>query len=402
MTRASNLLRTRTQERSPMEMPRGMWLRAWVPPWVVMLSIVVYGAGLVVVMIPGMGWRIGGAVSLGALALGAPIASMVAMYRMRRARARAHWYRLCPKCRGDLRLCEPEGGCPGCGQAYTPESLLKHWEGTDAKSAAAKRWRPLSARAVISPALIMGVAPMLVGLVAAFVLVKLGVLPPQFAMLVFIAVGPTTGLLGSWVAKRDRRDFEAIERAGFMTCPECVATLAPPSDAERGEACCGGCGQQYSMPWLVQTWTGSYAHVLGFGVGKDGKPAWNARQGMDLGSRRLAIGFGVAALLCVAVIAMLNPFVGFTSLPPAAMIAMAAAMVVGVLVFTGIMVKRSGYHYTRMIRLRAHGYRFCPECGYDLRESAAEGTCPECGVGYDGESLRTRWERGARVEPPAL
>lgn len=388
--------------RRPMEMPRGMWLRAWAPPCVVVMSIVLYGAGLLVVMMPGTGWQIGGAVGVGALALGAPIATTVSMYRMRRARARAHWYRLCPKCRCDLRLCEPEGGCPGCGQAYSPESLLKLWEGTDPKSAAAKRWRPLSARSVLSPILIMGVVPMLVGLVAAFVLVNLRVLPPQFAMLVFIAVGPGTGLLGSWVAKRDRRDFEAIEKCEFLTCPECVATLPPPSDGARGEACCVGCGQRYSMSWLVQTWTGSYAHVVGFGLGKDGKPAWNTQRGLDLGSRRLAIGFGVVALAGVAVLPLLNPYVGFMSLPPAAMITFAAALVLGLMIFAGMLVKRTGSHFTRMIRLRAHGYRFCPECGYDLRESAAEGLCPECGVGYDAGSLRTRWERGAKVEPPEM
>ncbi|MCW5768879.1 MAG: hypothetical protein KIT19_09360 [Phycisphaeraceae bacterium] len=385
---------------------RLVW-RAWGAPVVVFVCVTVFASALFPISVPGVGWTIA-AVAGVCVIVGAPIVVAAGSRRYTLARARAYWYRICPACGADLRRCDDAGACPACAAAYTHDVLLRHWERTDSKSARAKRWRPLTARGVFSPVFLMAIAPMVLGLGAAWFLVSTGVLPRSMAMMGFIVIGPMMGVLGTLVGKRDRRDFERIEKGGFLTCPECLVELPALSDAEKGEACCFGpvggagfgpggvCGQRYSQGWLEETWKGSYAHVVG------GKGTAGGGFGVDRGSQRLAMWFGVVALVVVGVLALLNPMVGFMSLHPAVLGALGAALVVGLLVFAVLLVKRSGSHYTRMIRLRAHGYRFCPECGYDLRESAAEGMCPECGVGYDAESLRTRWERGARVEPPEI
>ncbi len=384
---------------------RLVW-RAWGQPLVVFVCVTVLVSVQCLLFVPGIGWMVAAYVGAACVLIGGTIVIAVGMKRQRLARARASWYRICPSCRADLRRCDDAGACPACATAYTHDVLLRHWEGMDSKSARAKRWRPRTARGVFSPVFLMAAAPPAAGLLAAWFLMSMGVLPRSMAMMAFIVVGPAMGALGALVMKRDRRDFEAIEKGGFLTCPECLGKLPALSDAEKGEACClgeglglgGRCGQRYSHTWLEETWRMSYGHV----VGVDGKGKAAGRFGIDRGSQRLAMWFGVVALGVVAALALLNPVVGFASLHPAVIGVVGAALVVGALVFTVLLVKRSGYHYTRMIRLRAHGYRACPECGYDLRESAAEGTCPECGVGYDAASLRTRWERGARVEPPEM
>lgn len=42
-------------------------------------------------------------------------------------------------------------------------------------------------------------------------------------------------------------------------------------------------------------------------------------------------------------------------------------------------------------RLRADRFKFCPDCGYDLRGSSDEGPCPECAALYDLEFLEQTW-----------
>lgn len=384
---------------------RLVW-RAWAQPLLVFVCVTLFASVLCPISVPGIGWMMAAYVGAACVLIGVPIVVGLGLKRQRVALARASWYRICPSCGADLRRCDDAGACPACAKAYTHDVLLRHWEGMDSKSARAKRWRPRSARGVFSPVFLMAVLPPGGGLLAAWFLVSTGVLPRPMAMMAFIAIGPMMGALGTLVMKRDRRDFEQIEKGGFLTCPECLVELPALSDAEKGEACClgeglglgGRCGQRYSHAWLEETWRMSYGHV----VGVDGKGKATGRFGIDRGSQRLAMWFGAIALVVVGVLALLNPVVGFMTLHPAVIGAVGAALVVGVLVFTVLLVRRSGSHFTRMIRLRAHGYRACPECGYDLRESAAEGTCPECGVAYDAASLRTRWERGARVEPPEI
>lgn len=43
------------------------------------------------------------------------------------------------------------------------------------------------------------------------------------------------------------------------------------------------------------------------------------------------------------------------------------------------------------LRLKAASFRFCADCGYDLRGCPAEGACPECGASYDAEFLEHTW-----------
>lgn len=42
-------------------------------------------------------------------------------------------------------------------------------------------------------------------------------------------------------------------------------------------------------------------------------------------------------------------------------------------------------------RLQADRFKFCPDCGYDLRGSSDEGPCPECAALYDLEFLEQTW-----------
>ncbi|MBI1824869.1 MAG: hypothetical protein HY287_03210 [Planctomycetes bacterium] len=41
----------------------------------------------------------------------------------------------------------------------------------------------------------------------------------------------------------------------------------------------------------------------------------------------------------------------------------------------------------------------CPECAYDLTGLSAKGKCPECGLGYDEESLYFYWRPKIRKGP---
>ena len=42
-------------------------------------------------------------------------------------------------------------------------------------------------------------------------------------------------------------------------------------------------------------------------------------------------------------------------------------------------------------RAAAASNLLCPNCAYDLRDSAATGTCPECGRAYEHEAVRAQW-----------
>lgn len=50
-------------------------------------------------------------------------------------------------------------------------------------------------------------------------------------------------------------------------------------------------------------------------------------------------------------------------------------------------------HETRdeFFRLKADRFKFCPDCGYDLRGCADEGPCPECAAVYDLDFLEQTW-----------
>lgn len=376
--------------------------RLWAPLLAMLVFVAGYSAGILALALRSNVAMISTLGGLAVLVLGAPIVIGVGMKRRTLARARGFWYRICPGCGHDLRACDEAGPCPGCSRPYTPETLVKHWEGTDSKSASAKRWRPLSARGVLSPAMLMGIGPAAVGLVMAHVLLHLGLVPRTMAPLGLVLAGPLVSIAAPWLVARDKRDFKRVEGAGFLVCPECAGALPALSDVERGEACClgvvggrvGRCGQRYSHAWLARTWTQSYAHVSG----TRGPGHWRP----DRGARRMSIVFGLTMFGVAIVLGLLSQTVSFVSLPLPLAGTGIAVIAVATMVFVVLIARHSGYHHTRMVRLRAHGYRFCPECGYDLRESAAEGVCPECGFAYTPELLRKGWEGEPRAEPPAL
>ncbi|OAB63621.1 hypothetical protein AY599_08705 [Leptolyngbya valderiana BDU 20041] len=65
-----------------------------------------------------------------------------------------------------------------------------------------------------------------------------------------------------------------------------------------------------------------------------------------------------------------------------------------------------------VVRAQRAGGLLCPECTYDLRDSDATGTCPECGRAYEHDAVRAQWieaerrlkpgkTRPANDEPPA-
>ncbi len=62
-------------------------------------------------------------------------------------------------------------------------------------------------------------------------------------------------------------------------------------------------------------------------------------------------------------------------------------------VFTILCMRRlHGLHVMAMARrlVECRG-RICTHCGYDLRGSAAEGVCPECGRGYTMVEVQEAW-----------
>jgi hypothetical protein len=67
-----------------------------------------------------------------------------------------------------------------------------------------------------------------------------------------------------------------------------------------------------------------------------------------------------------------------------------------VCVVPGMVSGLAGVWYARGLK-REHLRAFeaqgllCWRCGYDLRGLGASGTCPECGVGYEGDDLKRRW-----------
>lgn len=372
--------------------PGFLW-RAWAPPSIVFIVTVAYSAALMALILPGAARPVIAWLTGAVFILAAPIPILAARHRSRRARARASWYRVCPHCREDLRLIGDEGECPACHRAYTRDALIKRWEGTDAKSARARRWRPLSGRGVLSPMFLMSLLPMTIGLLPAYAIVWLGIVPANMAPIALGLTGPVFALFGPSIIKRDRRDFSLIEKGGFCTCPECLGSLPALAEPE-SQACCSTCGERYSMPWLEETWKLSYAHV---GAAGKGYAVWQP----DRGARRIGIFLGIVLLGVALAYWTLRGVVPWISSPLVIGIGV-GLVVIAALACAGAVAIRSGYHHSRMIALRAHGYRFCPDCGYDLRDSDTEGPCPECGVAYSPESLQRRWEREPKVDPPAL
>ena len=385
------------------------------------LYVAGFAAGTIAIVMPlfTLLWAIGAGIV--ALFLGVLIAIPVAARKCRVLRAREADYRICPTCRGPLAESSPdrssELACTPCNKRYTRESLVRAWERTDEKAANAKRWPPLSQRAPIPLPVLAGLLPAAVGLLLALIVMQLGIVPRSMAPMSMIFIGPLTAIFAPMIVRRDARDFTRIKEKSFRVCPECLADLPladlphadlphadlPQDDVTRTDAPesgggapsrCASCTHAYTPASLESVWTAAYAHVA--------NPAKSGRYPTDRGTRKMAITFGLTMLGIAIALAIINRFVSLVSLPRAALGALIAALVVIVIVFIALIASRSSYGHTRLLRLRAHAYRFCPECGYDLRQSPDAGPCPECGIAYDPESLRLRWESEPKAEVPRL
>lgn len=78
---------------------------------------------------------------------------------------------------------------------------------------------------------------------------------------------------------------------------------------------------------------------------------------------------------------------------PAAALAGVAVIWVTLLVMLTLTTKLSAAHFTALKDLRQIGYRVCPGCTYDLVSTPhGPGVCPECGLPFDDDSLKERWE----------
>lgn len=383
---------SRAARRTPLAPPScRAW--AWGPPLLILFAVLFALAAMLVV------FRVAGlprihilTLALAAL-IGLPISIGLALHRQRLARVRAHWYRICPHCNHDLRLLGDHGQCPSCTRPFNPDTLIKHWERASPKVARAKRWRPISARGPLPPSLLHSVAPPLVAALLAGTLTWLHLLPSHFAGLAFLIVGPGFALLQPLILKRDRQDLDNLQACNFLICPECLSSLPSPSDPTRGSACCFTCGQQYTSPWLAETWALTYPHLKA-----------PLRHGAFQSSRlvrRMTIAFGLACLVLALLYTTITRFAPFV-IPRSVTIALISLAALGLLAYTGFIVSRINYHHTRMLRLRALDYRFCPECAYDLRDAPPSGTCSECGTPFTPASLRERWEADPKVDPPPM
>lgn len=380
----------RTQ-RTPLNPPRRA-PAAWCVAGIVLLATLFYVVAFVALVLPSNGWRMGLISGAAALPIGLPIAIAWARRRSRLDWARLRWHRVCPACRTDLRTAEDPGTCPGCGRAYAFDALIREWEGMDEKPARAKRWKSLSARPWLPQQFMIGLAPLAVGLIAAHLLVKLGFLAQAQGAIALAFFGPASAAIGVAVARRNRQDHALLERDSYRTCPECLAPL-PTLNSEESAACCFTCGQAFTASWLRDTWRLIYAPYTSAMAG--GTP-WRPSRSM----RRMSILFGAVVLGGVILLRILDKHLGIRSLPLPVMLGVVGLMGLAALVFLGYLASHGGYHHARMLKLRAAGYRCCPECGYDLRESAPDGSCPECGEDYTPDSLRSRWEGDAKVDPP--
>jgi len=103
--------------------------------------------------------------------------------------------------------------------------------------------------------------------------------------------------------------------------------------------------------------------------------------------RRMYVLVGITFLLAVTLVMLmtLRPY-------PVAMVVIFVAIIGCKYTLIITAVKLSGLHYNARMSLRKKGYKVCPGCMYDLESLEDQGVCPECGLAYTPEGLKSMWE----------
>lgn len=103
--------------------------------------------------------------------------------------------------------------------------------------------------------------------------------------------------------------------------------------------------------------------------------------------RRIYVFVGIAFVLVLTLVMLIvfRPY-------PAAMVVVFVGIIACKYTLIVTAVKLMGLHYSARSSLRKRGYRVCPGCMYDLEALEESGKCPECGLAFSPESLKSTWE----------
>lgn len=187
-----------------------------------------------------------------------------------------------------------------------------------------------------------------------------------------------------------RREYAALEAAGFRRCPVCLGSLADLELPGR----CGTCACEFTDWGLRDKWARLYFRHANPGLWKFERAT---RRAVRRRKRIVAVGF-VLGLLCWVGLAGVLPAFEDPPIPrwlAATSILLTCVAIASPLLLLLDLILTFTVDAARARRVRGRlretRGRLCPACLHDLRGIGDEGQCPECGGVFSKESLADWW-----------